>query len=245
MHLPRSVFSQRQLDLFLWLLKVNNVDDVPSVKSIQGLNATLQKLCGIDSIAYDGALGHKYYVNSLSQIIAQVSSSTRSSQCILTSRVSKEMSNPKVRPHLEFYPEDSGPALSEARQGRRWLHELDSDQTTPMARIADHDYFIYEPAMLRDTSCCIPVRWFMRGKVLFAKCWEMVPVITDTDAYWHVLERDDFEVSQNEFLKNFVQFKADASEYQIPTPCNIKGAWAFVSFVSASNLLSRSLEASI
>lgn len=75
MHLPRSVFSHRQLDLFLWLLKVNNVDDVPSVKTIQGLNETLQKLCGIDSIAYDGALGHKYYVNSLAQIIAQVSSS--------------------------------------------------------------------------------------------------------------------------------------------------------------------------
>jgi hypothetical protein len=34
MHLPRSVFSHRQLELFLWLLKVNNVDDVPSVKSM-------------------------------------------------------------------------------------------------------------------------------------------------------------------------------------------------------------------
>lgn len=72
MHLPRSVFSHRQLDLFLWLLKVNDVDDVPSVKSMQRINAMLQKICGIDSIPYDGALGHKYYVNSLSQIIAQV-----------------------------------------------------------------------------------------------------------------------------------------------------------------------------
>ncbi|KAJ6521633.1 hypothetical protein DFH09DRAFT_1251092 [Mycena vulgaris] len=71
MHLPRSVFSQRQLDLFLWLLKVNQVDDVPSVKAMQSLNAALQKMCGIDSIPYNGALGHKYYVNSLPQIIAQ------------------------------------------------------------------------------------------------------------------------------------------------------------------------------
>ena len=60
MHLPRSVFSQRQLD------------DVPSVKSMQTLNAMLQKMCGVDSIKYKGALGHSYYVNSLSQIIAQV-----------------------------------------------------------------------------------------------------------------------------------------------------------------------------
>ncbi|KAJ7133509.1 hypothetical protein C8R44DRAFT_829315 [Mycena epipterygia] len=117
MHLPRSVFSHRQLDLFLWLLKVNNVDDVPSVKSMQTLNLALQKICGIESIAYDGALGHKYYVNSLAQIIAQ------------------EMANPKVRPHLHFYPEDSGPKLSEARQGQRWLKELPDDRTTPMVRI--------------------------------------------------------------------------------------------------------------
>jgi len=44
MHLPRSVFSQRQLGIFL---KVNDVDDVPSVKSIQTLNAMLQKMCRV------------------------------------------------------------------------------------------------------------------------------------------------------------------------------------------------------
>ncbi|KAK6988340.1 hypothetical protein R3P38DRAFT_3228904 [Favolaschia claudopus] len=51
-----SVFSQRQLDLFIWLLKVSNVDDVPSVKSMQELNAALHNICGTESIAYDGAL---------------------------------------------------------------------------------------------------------------------------------------------------------------------------------------------
>lgn len=72
MHLPRSVFSHRQLDLFLWLLKVNDIDDVPSVKSMQTLNAMLQRMCGVDSVKYKGELGHIYYVNNLSQIIAQV-----------------------------------------------------------------------------------------------------------------------------------------------------------------------------
>lgn len=72
MHLPRSVFSQRQLDLFLWLLKVNGVDDVPSVRSMQTLNATLQSMAGVDSIKHKGSLGHTYYMNSLSEIIAQV-----------------------------------------------------------------------------------------------------------------------------------------------------------------------------
>lgn len=88
MHLPRSVFSQRQLDLFLWLLKVNDVDDVPSVKSMQTLNAMLQRMCGVDSIKYKGELGHTYFVNSLSQIIAQVSFTVPSSpvRCVMLIR---------------------------------------------------------------------------------------------------------------------------------------------------------------
>ncbi|KAJ7312338.1 hypothetical protein DFH08DRAFT_717753 [Mycena albidolilacea] len=153
MHLPRSVFSQRQLDLFLWLLKVNNIDDVLSVKSMQTINLDLQKICGIDSIPYDGALGHKYYVNSLAQIIAQ------------------EMANPKVRPHLHFYPEDSGPKLSEARQGQQWLNELPNEGTTPMARIAGKDYYIHKPAMLSNGQCVVPVQWFAKGSQFFAKCY--------------------------------------------------------------------------
>ena len=39
---------------------------------MQTLNAMLQKMCGVDSIKYKGALGHTYYVNNLAQIIAQV-----------------------------------------------------------------------------------------------------------------------------------------------------------------------------
>jgi hypothetical protein len=72
MHLPRSVFSRKQLDLFLWLLRVNNVDQVPSTKSMQTLNKMLQNMCGIETKSYNGKLGHKYNVNSMEQILAQV-----------------------------------------------------------------------------------------------------------------------------------------------------------------------------
>lgn len=72
MHLPRSVFSVKQLDLFLWLLRVNNVDYVPGVDGMKDLNKLLQRVCGIDTVGYDGILGHRYYVNNLGQILAQV-----------------------------------------------------------------------------------------------------------------------------------------------------------------------------
>lgn len=74
MHLPRSVFSERQTDLVSWLLAANGVQDVPSVKAMKRANKVLQESCGIRTIAYTGALGHRYHVNSLCDIIAQVRS---------------------------------------------------------------------------------------------------------------------------------------------------------------------------
>ncbi|KAJ7690551.1 hypothetical protein B0H17DRAFT_893088, partial [Mycena rosella] len=133
-HLPRSVFSHRQLDIFLWLLKVNQDDDDPSVKAIQNLNAAFQKMCGIDSIPYNALSG----TNDMSTACPRLSQASH--------KLHREMANPSVRPHLSFYPEDSGPKLSEARKG--WLRELPDAQTTPMLRIGQGDYFIHEPAML-------------------------------------------------------------------------------------------------
>lgn len=74
MHLPQSVFSTNQLDILIWLLKVNGIPDVPSIRGIKKLNDLLQTMHGVETLSYEGALGHKYYVNSLSGIIAQVNS---------------------------------------------------------------------------------------------------------------------------------------------------------------------------
>jgi len=74
MHLPRSVFSQKQLDLFLWLLQVNEVDYVPGLDTMKALNKSIQNLCGIETVGYEGILGHRYFVNNISQILAQVRS---------------------------------------------------------------------------------------------------------------------------------------------------------------------------
>ncbi|KAF9487548.1 hypothetical protein BDN71DRAFT_1404584, partial [Pleurotus eryngii] len=206
MHLPRSVFSHRQLDLFLWLLKVNQVDDVLSVKTMQSMNAMLQKLCGIDTIPYKGALGHKYYVNNLSQIIAQA-----------------------ICPHLSFYPEDAGQRLSKARQAARWLHEAPGDQLTPMARIGSKDFYVYEPAMLTDGSVCMPSRWFLRGGTLFAKCWSLLPV---NGGSWRVVVHNDFKVLERQFLKCFPNLESDRHHYGLSTFCNITGEGSINSLVT-------------
>jgi len=58
MQLPHSVFSVKQLDLFLWLLHVNNVNHVPGVDAMKDLNKALQHVCSIDMVGYNGILGH-------------------------------------------------------------------------------------------------------------------------------------------------------------------------------------------
>ncbi|KAF9002616.1 hypothetical protein BDZ89DRAFT_1169723 [Hymenopellis radicata] len=204
MHLPRSVFSQRQLDLFLWLLNINNVPDVPSVKSMQRLNAQLQQMCGIDTIEYQGKLGHTYHVNNLAQIIAQ------------------ELANPQIRKHLSFYPQDNGPTLGEARQADRWLNEAPEELLTPMARIKTKDFYIHEPALAHDGHnnglVVMPFRWFMGGDELHARCWDMSRVVTDSSEAWRITKDSVREIPASHFLVNFPSLQEDYKRYKIPDP---------------------------
>jgi hypothetical protein len=123
------------------------------------------------------------------------------------------MANPKVQPHLSFYPEDSAKKVSEAHQTCQWLHEAPDEQLTPMARVGEQDYYVHEPAMLRDGTCCFPVHWFTIGALLFAKCWKMVAISTDVGQGWQVTQCDDYTISQADFLKTFPELIEDANMY--------------------------------
>lgn len=122
------------------------------------------------------------------------------------------MCNPLVREHLSFYPEDcSSKNVSEARQFARWLHEVPDEDLGPMARLGppgrSHDYYIFEPAMLRSTVMCMPHRWFRRQGKLYAKCWKLKANIRqDGSKGWNVIKGNgEFVVSEDEFLLCFTQ----------------------------------------
>ncbi|KAJ3805860.1 hypothetical protein F5876DRAFT_81326 [Lentinula aff. lateritia] len=198
MHLPRSVFSVRQLELFLWLLRVNGVQDATSVKSMKDLDAKLQSLYGIQTYEYKGAFGHTYYVNSLADIISQ------------------EMCNPHVRPHLEFYPEDcNGKNVSEARQSSRMLNEIPDEELGPMVRLGPYDFYIFEPAKLRSGVICMPHRWFKRDDQFFARCWKMQEVEHERGSKsWRVIKGEGkFEVHEDQFILPFPALATDMGLY--------------------------------
>lgn len=148
----------------------------------------------------------------------------------------KELGNPRVRRKLHFYPEDAGPVLREARQGSRWLHDMPSDQTTPMIRHLNADYYIYEPALLTNGKCCIPIRWFVRKDnaqdVFYAKAWPLEPIRRDNSSLdmdsWRVRCDLEFEICQRDFVHNFPTLSQHHSRYNVPHPSSLLGKFLFL-----------------
>lgn len=48
------------------------VPNLPSDRTMDDIDKELQKLCGIQTVRYEGAFGHIYYVNDFSAIVSQV-----------------------------------------------------------------------------------------------------------------------------------------------------------------------------
>ena len=113
--------------------------------------------------------------------------------------------------------------LSEAREAERWLNEMQPDELTPMIRIGEDDYYIYEPAMLVNGSCCIPTRWFVRQEVFYCKAWALHLISLPDGQGWQVREDVEMEVSQNDLLKNFPTLSNDHRLYGVPHPSHIIG----------------------
>jgi hypothetical protein len=135
----------------------------------------------------------------------------------------QEICNPKVRPNIHFYPEDTGKRLGEGRQAERWLKELRPEETTPMIRVREHDYYIYEPALLKDCSMCIPERWFTRDGTFFARAWKMENRIIEGVSGWVVRKDVDLEVSEHQLAKNFTSLEKEFEHYEVPHPSLIHG----------------------
>lgn len=71
--LPRDAMSESSLAVALWLMRINGVDDVPSVGQVKNTRQELERLYGVRTLEFTGKLGHTYYTNSIADILSQVS----------------------------------------------------------------------------------------------------------------------------------------------------------------------------
>ncbi|KAL1947759.1 hypothetical protein VTO73DRAFT_13483 [Trametes versicolor] len=212
-HLPRSLFSDSQMETILWCLDIFGIDHRPSLAVLKTVDTMLQSYCGIESIRYEGPLGHIYYANDLGAILGQ------------------EMANPRVRPHMHFYPEECPDgSLKEGRQGHRWLHELSPGISTPMVRTAHQDFYAYEPAKLADGRVICPFRWFTRmskrtgRQELFGEGWALHAVtLSDGVRAYVVHEFDGVVFSAAQLVQAFPRMVDTFPDDDLPDPRSIIG----------------------
>ncbi|KZV81638.1 hypothetical protein EXIGLDRAFT_628172, partial [Exidia glandulosa HHB12029] len=136
---PWFPWANKQMNLIIWLAMFNGAKDMPSERQMQDSDKLLQDLCGIETIDYIGAMGNRFSVNSLADMLAQ------------------EWANPLVSPHLHTLPEDAGQRAQEAWHAEQWMTRLPLDLATPMIRHNNLDYYVFEPAQLSSDTVCMPL----------------------------------------------------------------------------------------
>ncbi len=151
---------------------------------------------------------------------------------LTVANTTQEMSNPRIRPFLHFYPEACAALLKESWQFRRWLHELSSDLATPMIREAKQDYFVHEPATLIDGRVITPFRWFTRSRrgqraELHGEGWVTRPLYiegTDAQPGYLVHKHDRVTFPASDLLASFEHMVKTYQDDNKPDPRNIVGA---------------------
>jgi hypothetical protein len=141
----------------------------------------------------------------------------------ITKLCSQEMANPHVRPHLHFYPEDTGTSISEYWHASHWHNEMNPIKITPMVLIHHQSFFVHEPCVLNDGRACMPSRWFIRNKKFIGKVWSLRAVLHDSRSAWIVEEYNEIEVSEDRFLVSFGSWGGSQSTNGLPPATEILG----------------------
>ena len=136
------------------------------------------------------------------------------------------MANPLVRPHLHFYPQDSGTKLGQAWEGARWLRKMDPNLPTPMIRISagdsHQDFYIFEPAMTIYGTFCLPHRWFVRQGKYYAKAYTIEPRNSESEKHWVIREDMPLEVYHSDLQLALPLLEVHNRAKGLPSPHCVK-----------------------
>jgi hypothetical protein len=133
------------------------------------------------------------------------------------------MANPRVRPHLHFYPEDAGKTVNEYWHARHWHESADPTLVTPMAVINNDHFFVYEPTILTDGRVVMLYRWFLCGGSINARAWPLRAVRHHNKTGWIVEEHKTVIVSERELSISFGSWGARQSHNHLPSAKSIFG----------------------
>ena len=148
----------------------------------------------------------------------------------------KEWANPRVRPLVSIYPEDGKGFMSDFRHGAKWLRRMPPDSLTPMIRIANQDFYIFEPCRLHDERVIMPFKWYMErvgedDSRLCGSGWlmEAVNVPEADECGWIVKEHTRIEFQSSDLCWNFPKLEDLTQSLRIPSMLRILGKWLITS----------------
>lgn len=205
--------------MITWAMSSFGVQKIPNNNAIRAIMEKLQSFYSVMTTCFEGSLGHVYYINDLATLIAQVFLIYLNIFLLLTSI--QEVANPKVHPHLSFFPEDASQVLENANQAQHWLHELSPKLLTPVIQQHGQQFFIFEPAILDNKDIVIPFCFFKckDASAIFAHSWCMYPYLDG----WLVYKFEELTLPASRLLTSFPYFCASHNHQSLPNPENILG----------------------
>ncbi|KAH9942016.1 hypothetical protein B0H21DRAFT_811258 [Amylocystis lapponica] len=170
-----------------------NAPDVPSFLALRKKQAELALSVNIKTERHTTSQGNEFYSNSPSE----------------TFRL--DFANPLVRPHIQFYPEIDCP-ISEFQHGEKWknLHEdtLDVNQLmwADWENAPFRHFYIKELAELRDGHFVIPLRWFLKDKVIWFDAFTVA--FYPASGKFIIHEDDVVRIQASELKANYLDLNA-------------------------------------
>jgi hypothetical protein len=120
----------------------------------------------------------------------------------------------------------------EAWQGHQFLHRIPHDIRGPMVRIGHRDFYLYEPATLRNNCLCMPTRWFTQKnaadpaqQTLFANVCRLEIVSADNIHGYIVHEYNNWEIPIIDLCLSFYEFVETSHVMGQPDPRSILGGF--------------------
>ncbi|KAG8701329.1 hypothetical protein FRC08_004137 [Ceratobasidium sp. 394] len=152
---PHIHFSVAQRQAVLDWANAMGMLDVPTIYSLERCQEALKQTIGDPSSMYNTSTGNVYYLNSINTVVQQ------------------EFSNPRVREHMEFYPQDAGDHSSEIWHGEKLVQGHNRKQLTPMVSHDNKTYFVDEICELADGSAFIPDMFLRREGGMWARGYHL------------------------------------------------------------------------
>ncbi|KAJ3982098.1 hypothetical protein F5890DRAFT_1416419 [Lentinula detonsa] len=180
--------------------------DVPTFAQLRKKQTVIAHQVDISSKHHISALGNHFYMNHPAKLFAL------------------DWSNPLIRPHMQLYPEVSGP-IKESWQAAKWVTEVSLDELCPMWadwKYQPHrHYYIKEIAQLINNTFVVPLRWItVNGE----EHMDALPAYYIEDVYeFHIQTVELVQHIPTSLLhRNFLDLQKTSPSFTMPHPLRAK-----------------------